>query len=65
MKKKWWKSKTLWVNAISAALVVAEANFGLVREQLGPSAYLGGMAALAGINCFLRTITTQAIRGGK
>lgn len=63
--KKWWKSKTLWVNTISAALVVAEANFGLVREQLGPNAYLGGMAALAGVNCFLRTLTTQPIKATK
>jgi hypothetical protein len=63
--KKWWKSKTLWVNTISAALVVAEANFGVVREQLGPNAYLAGMATLAALNCFLRTLTTQPIKAPK
>lgn len=30
-KKVWWKSKTLWVNAIVAALVAAEAVTGVMK----------------------------------
>jgi hypothetical protein len=64
MKKKWWKSKTLWVNAIFAATTVAEANLGLLQAQLGAQSYLGVMGAMAFVNCILRVITTQPIAGG-
>jgi hypothetical protein len=64
VKKQWWKSKTLWVNAIFAATTVAEANLGLLQAQLGPQSYLAFMGAMAFVNCILRVVTTQPIVGG-
>jgi hypothetical protein len=64
VKKRWWKSKTLWVNAVFAATTIAEANLGLLQGALGPKSYLGVMGAMAFVNCILRVITTQPIAGG-
>ena len=32
--KPWWKSKTIWLNLISAALLALEAQFGLLQPYL-------------------------------
>lgn len=61
MKKKWWKSSTLWVNALLAMGTVLEANFGLVQAALGPKTYLVGMSLIAGVNFILRFKTSQPI----
>lgn len=63
MKKRWWKSKTLWLNTLLAAGVVVEANLGLLQSKLGPQAYLAVVGIAAAANCFLRFITTQPVVG--
>ena len=59
--KKWWKSKTLWLNVALGAASVAEANLGLLRETLGPQSYLGLITLAAGLNAALRFVTSQPV----
>ena len=61
MRKKWWQSKTLWLNAALAAGTVLEANLGVIRDALGPGSYfwLTGFAAAA--NAALRFVTSQPV----
>ena len=61
MKKKWYRSKTLWLNVLLAAGTVAEANLGLVRDFFGPVAYLSILSFAAAANAFLRFVTTEKI----
>lgn len=59
--KPWWQSRTLWFNALLAMATVFEANVALLRESLGPQAYLGALTLAAGVNAFLRLVTSQPI----
>lgn len=59
--KPWWKSKTLWLNALLAAGTVAEANLGILQSVFGPKVYLGIITLAAGLNAILRTITNQPV----
>ena len=61
MKKRWWKSRTLWLNFILAMSTVFEAHFGLLQAALGQHAYLFGMTMIAGVNFLLRFATTQPL----
>ena len=63
--KPWYKSKTLWVNAVFAATTVAEANLQVIQSLMGAQTYLGMLAGAAFINCFLRFITTQGLTTGE
>ena len=60
--KSWWRSKTLWLNAVLAATSVAEANLGLLRDTLGPHSYLGLITLAAGLNAALRFITSEPVK---
>lgn len=62
MKKPWYKSKVVWFNAASAALVAIEASIHVMQDLLGPSAYLGMVGVIAAGNVILRTMTTQGLR---
>ena len=59
--KAWWKSKTLWLNAVLAAGTVIEANLGTIQALLGPTYYLAIIGATAGLNAALRFVTSQQI----
>jgi hypothetical protein len=63
MKKRWWKSKTLWLNTAVAVGTVVEANFGLLQAKLGAQSYLAAAGLVAGANFLLRFLTTQPITG--
>lgn len=55
MPKKWYRSKTLWVNLIAVAALIAQAQFGFViapEEQIG---------ILALINLILRAVTDEEL----
>jgi hypothetical protein len=60
--KKWWKSKTLWLNAVSAGFVALEASFGMLREKMSPEHYLVLLGLLAALNAGLRFITSQPVK---
>lgn len=61
MPKQWWKSKTLWLNAVLAATTVAEAHLGLLQAQFGNTAYFGLLSIAAFLNAALRFVTSQPI----
>lgn len=63
--KKWYKSKTIQLNAIAASLMALEASTGLLKPLFGSNVYAVFAVALAVINAYLRVITTQPIIIGK
>ncbi|MCK4731309.1 MAG: hypothetical protein KAT65_02525 [Methanophagales archaeon] len=55
MSKKWYSSKTLWVNGIAIVTLIVQTQYGFVvsgGEQL---------AVLAVINLILRAVTKQPL----
>jgi len=61
MKKPWYKSRTLWFNAIVAALAALEAAFGAFETVLPGNVYAWMLALLTMGNAVLRVLTTQGI----
>lgn len=59
--KKWWKSKTLWVNTIAAVAAVITSLLDTELVKQNPEVVLWFATILAGINALLRTITTKPI----
>ena len=59
--KQWWKSKTLWFNALVAAATAAEASLSLLQPVLGAGTYPSIAFALALGNAVLRVMTTQGL----
>ena len=59
--KAWWKSKTIWINAIVGVLVALEAATGALQPVVGPYFYAAVAVGLPVINAVLRVITTQAV----
>ena len=55
--KKWYKSKTMWTNAIGIVAIVAQAQFGFIINVETQA------AALLVINMFLRAITGERLEG--
>ncbi len=60
-KKVWWKSKMLWVNAIVAALVAAEAVTGVMQPYVAEKFYAAVAVFLPIINAVLRVVTNEAL----
>lgn len=53
--KKWYHSKTLWVNTIAIVAIIAQAHYGFVinpEEQVG---------LLAIVNLILRAVTKEPL----
>ncbi len=63
--KVWWKSKTIWINAIAATLVAAESVTGAMQPLISVNFYAVMAVFLPIINAFLRTITTDALTASK
>lgn len=59
--KKWYQSKTLWVNAIAAALVALEAGTGLLQPLLPMDLYTSLAVGLPIVNALLRVVTSEAL----
>jgi hypothetical protein len=59
--KPWWRSRTIWLNAIAGLLAFVEVNFHLLQGELSPKAYLiyGGIVAFA--NVALRLVTNTGV----
>jgi hypothetical protein len=55
-EKKWYMSKTLWVNIIAVFALLVQAKAG--REVISPELQAG---ILAGINILLRSITNESL----
>jgi uncharacterized membrane protein len=54
-KKVWWRSKTLWVNAVAGIALLAQSQWGFVIDLETQ----GGI--LTGINLLLRLITKEPV----
>ena len=61
MKKPWYKSKTLILNAVAAGLVALEAGTGMMQPYLPANFYAIVAVGLPVLNAILRVITTQGI----
>lgn len=59
--KPWWASRTLWFNAVVAALAAAEASFSLLQPLLPVDAYQALTFALVVGNAGLRIVTSKAV----
>jgi hypothetical protein len=62
--KPWWKSKTLWLNLIAAALIALEAEFSLLQPLLPGNVYAYFAVVLPVANALLRVITVAPIAFG-
>jgi hypothetical protein len=64
--KKWWQSKTLWLNGITfvltAGFAVLEASLPELKGLVSPLVYVYISIALAMANALLRFITSQPIK---
>ena len=56
--KAWWKSRTLWLNALVLLLATAEAQLGLLREVLPINLYALIAIGLPVLNMVLRVATS-------
>ena len=62
-KKVWWQSKTIWINAITAATAALTVLGGQQIVIDRPAIAAGLVAALGGLNIALRIITVLPIGG--
>ena len=60
--KCWWKSKTLWVNAIAAGLVALESTTGILQPLLPVNLYTTLAVGLPIINAMLRIVTNEGLK---
>lgn len=60
--KPWWKSKTLLLNLLAAALLAAEPQFHLLQSVLPGNVYAVLAIALTVANAMLRVVTSQPVR---
>jgi hypothetical protein len=60
--KPWYRSKTIIVNALVAALVALEAVSGLLQPHLPLNFYTAIAVGLPVINAVLRVITSEGLR---
>jgi hypothetical protein len=58
LSKPWYKSKTVWFNAASAALIAIESSIHVLQDVLGPASYLPLVGLVAAGNIILRTVST-------
>lgn len=59
--KRWYKSKTLWVNLVAAALMALEAGTGLLKPYMADTFWVAMAVGLPIVNAILRIVTTQAL----
>jgi len=59
--KPWWQSKTLWVNAVVAALAALETGTGLLQPFVPANFYVMVAVGLPVVNALLRVVTNQAL----
>lgn len=59
-KKAWWKSKTIWVNAIAASIAAAPTILPAV-ERLDNRWYIALAMLIPAVNVLLRAVTDMPI----
>lgn len=61
-KKRWFTSKTLWLNVVAAGLVALEAGWGLLQPMLPVNFYTLLAVVLPVANAMLRVLTRQGVK---
>ena len=61
MIKPWWKSKTLWFNALCLVLAAAEAQLSVLKDVLPGGVYAWLAFAMPVGNAVLRFLTSTAV----
>lgn len=59
--KPWYRSRTLWINAVAAGLVMLEAKTDALQPLLPVNFYAALSVLLPVMNAVLRCVTTQGI----
>jgi len=59
--KRWYRSKTLWFNALVAALAALEASAHFMQPYIAGNVYGYGLTLLTVGNATLRIVSTQGI----
>lgn len=59
--KAWWKSRTLWVNAVVLLLAAAETQLNVLQPLLPVNVYALVAFGLPVMNAVLRLVTAQAL----
>ncbi len=60
-RKRWFTSKTLWLNAIAAGLIALEASWGLLQPLLPVNFYSALAVALPVANAVLRVLSNKGV----
>jgi hypothetical protein len=60
--KSWWKSKTMWVNIVVAALATLETFTGMLQPYMPDHWYVAVAVGLPVVNVVLRIITKQGLK---
>lgn len=59
--KRWYQSKTLWINAALAAFTALEASTGMLQPHLPFNVYFALSMLVPAVNAILRYVTTKPI----
>ena len=59
--KKWYKSKTIWLNVIVGALVALESTTSYLQGYIQEKFYIAIAIGLPVVNAMLRSVTNQPI----
>lgn len=59
--KKWYKSKTIWLNVIVGALVALESTTSYLQGHIQEKFYIAIAIGLPVVNAMLRSVTNQPI----
>ena len=60
-RKVWWKSRTLWLNALVLAVATAESQSALLREVMPTNTFVLISIGLPVVNMLLRVATRQPL----
>jgi hypothetical protein len=60
--KRWYASRTLWLNAAAAGMVALEAGWGLLQPMLPVNFYTALGVVLPVANAVLRVLTSQGVK---
>ncbi len=59
--KKWYKSKTLWFNAVAGVALIVEQNLPVIQPFLPPHIGAALVVAVPIVNLALRLVTTKEL----
>lgn len=61
MSKPFWRSKTLWFNALVALGAAVESQVGMLKAYVGPEGYVAMVMLIPAVNTMLRIISKEEL----